>query len=166
MGRRETVTGRVPAGRRESVARRDEPSRTNVGQAQVADGSEGSLFLLAITIEVWQRWKIPGLWGIWALIVLLVPPPLDREKMLISELQLLSSWLASKLLDAFGVLHVMQGNKLMLSSKELFVDEACSGIVSMMSIVACALIIAVWYNRPILHLVLLLLSSLVWAAAT
>jgi exosortase/archaeosortase family protein len=57
----------------------------------------------------------------------------------------------------------MEGNTLWLRAKQLFVDEACSGIISMLSIVACAVIYAVIKNRSPLHLALLALASIAWA---
>ena len=57
----------------------------------------------------------------------------------------------------------MEGNTLFLPDKQLFVDEACSGIVSVMSSVACAVVYSVWQIRPPIHLVLLALASVVWA---
>ena len=57
----------------------------------------------------------------------------------------------------------MDGNTLSLNSKQLFVDEACSGIISMLSIAACAVIFCVVKNRTPLHMLLLALASIVWA---
>jgi exosortase/archaeosortase family protein len=66
-------------------------------------------------------------------------------------------------LDLVGVEHLMEGNVLRLSSKQLLVDEACSGIVSILSVVACAVIFAVVKNRAWLHLALLAVAGVFWA---
>lgn len=118
--------------------------------------------------ELAQRRQIIYLWGIWALLWLVIPLPLGLDRRLISFLQLASSWLSSAALDAVGVLHLMEGNTLTLSggdagAKQLFVDEACSGIVSLLSIVACAAIVGVWWNRTPLHVVLLAITGIGWA---
>lgn len=106
---------------------------------------------------------IPYLWGIWLLLWLLVPLPLNVDGRLVRYLQQLSSKLSSAILDLFGILHLMAGNVLRLPSKEFFVDEACSGIISVMSMIACAAIYAVWKNRSFPHLVALVLSGITWA---
>jgi exosortase len=107
--------------------------------------------------------QIPFLVGIWALLWLLVPAPLGQDQRLVQFLQRLSSQLSSTILDVVGIRHLMSGNVVTLPDRELFVDEACSGIVSVMSIIACSMIYAVWRNRSILHLVLLTMAGVMWA---
>ena len=107
--------------------------------------------------------KVVNLWGIWLLLWLMVPAPFNLDQKLITKLQIVSSRLSSFVLDAIGIQHLMEGNTLWLPAKQLFVDEACSGIISMLSIVACAVIYAVFKNRSPLHLVLLALASIAWA---
>ena len=107
--------------------------------------------------------KVVNLWGIWFLLWLMVPAPFNLDQKLITKLQFVGSRLSSFVLDAVGIQHLMDGNTLWLRSKQLFVDEACSGIISMLSIVACAIIYAVFKNRSPLHLALLALASIGWA---
>jgi exosortase/archaeosortase family protein len=57
------------------------------------------------------------------------------------------------------------GNLFQLESRQLFVDEACSGIVSIMSVIACAALYAVWQRRTLLHTLLLVITGIGWAAA-
>ena len=106
---------------------------------------------------------MPYLWGVWLLPWLVVPLPFGRDQMLITMLQRGSSQVSSIVLDWFRVPHLMEGNTLILPDKQFFVDEACSGIVSVMSIIACAVIYGVWRNRPPLHLVLLASAGVGWA---
>jgi exosortase/archaeosortase family protein len=106
---------------------------------------------------------VRNLWGIWLLLWLLVPLPLGVDSLVIIKLQNLSSRISSAILDMWGVHHLMSGNVLQLPDKQFFVDEACSGIVSVMSVIACGLIWAVWWNRSLLHVVLLLLAGVGWA---
>jgi exosortase len=122
-----------------------------------------NLLLAAVCIVVAGQRNVTYLWGIWALLILLLPLPLGLDQQFISGLQLVSSRWSSTLLDYCGVLHVMQGNTLQLPQKQLFVDEACSGIVSVMSIVACGMIYGVWRNRPPLHIILLVAAGIFWA---
>ena len=118
----------------------------------------GSCFL-----RISRDWRVPYLWGLWLMLWLMIPPPMNRDQQLISWLQQLSSRLSSVLLDWCGVDHLMEGNVLLLPDKQLFVDEACSGIVSVLSIIACAVIYGLWRNRPAFHVVMLALSGVGWA---
>jgi exosortase len=118
----------------------------------------GSCFL-----RISREWRVPYLWGIWAMLWLIIPPPMNRDQQLISWLQQLSSQLSSVLLDWCGVDHLMEGNVLLMPDKQLFVDEACSGIVSVLSIIACAAIYGIWRNRPAFHVVALALAGVGWA---
>ncbi len=124
-----------------------------------------SLIILAAAgfREIDRRWRVEYLWGIWALLLLVLPLPLGLDRRLITFLQLASSRLSSQALDAVGVLHLIEGNTLSLHDQRLFVDEACSGIVSILSIIAAAAIVGVWWNRPPLHVILLAASGVVWA---
>lgn len=106
-------------------------------------------------------WSFPV--GPWLLLWLVIPPPAGLDYRLIATLQRTSSGLASRALDLLAVNHLMDGNALVLPSKELFVDEACSGIVSVISIVACAAIYAVWRQRATPHTLLLMTLAAGWA---
>jgi len=122
-----------------------------------------NLGLAAVCVILRRQRLIPYLWGIWLLLWLMIPVPLGLDNRLVVFLQRLSSRLSSTILDSMGIDHLMGGNVLTLTDKQLFVDEACSGIVSVMSIVACAMIYAVWRNRSFLHLVMLTLTGIFWA---
>lgn len=122
--------------------------------------------ILLVASRFWRvagGWRVEYLWGIWALLWLMVPLPLNRDQQLISKLQHLSSRLSSLFLDWAGVEHLMDGNTLQLPEKQFFVDEACSGIVSVMSIIACAVIYGIWRNRAPFHVILLALAGIGWA---
>ena len=110
-----------------------------------------------------QRRSVSQLAGVWCLLWLLVPLPLTVDVLMVRQLQRFSSQLSSKILDMLGIDHVMAGNTLELPTRQLFVDEACSGIVSVMSMVAVAMIYGIWRKRGLLHVVLLALLSLFWA---
>ncbi len=114
-------------------------------------------------VRVSGAWRVEYLWGIWAMLLLLVPLPLNRDQWLISKLQHYSSRLSSFFLDWLGVHHLMDGNALRLPDKEFFVDEACSGIVSVMSVIACAVIYGIWRNRSPFHVILLAIAGVAWA---
>jgi exosortase len=121
------------------------------------------LLLAAAFLQVDARWHVPYLWGVWALLWLLVRPPFNRDQKLIEWLQRKSSAASSLFLDWTGVEHLMEGNVLILPGKQFFVDEACSGIVSVLSIIACSAIYGLWRNRAPLHVLLLALAGIGWA---
>lgn len=121
------------------------------------------ILVASMFVRVAGAWRVEYLWGIWAMLFLLVPPPLNRDQVLISKLQHISSRLSSFFLDWLGVHHLMEGNALLLPDKRFFVDQACSGIVSVMSVIACAVIYGLWRNRPPVHVILLALAGVAWA---
>ena len=110
----------------------------------------------SIFVHLHSRLQVRNLFGIWLFLWLLLPPPLNLDRNLIQYLQSLSSRLSSAVLDLLGINHVMLGNVLESASKQFFVDEACSGIVSVMSILAAGTIYAVYRNRSLWHLCWLL----------
>lgn len=117
----------------------------------------------ALCAEIACRKRVTYLWGIWALSWLVIPLPLGIDRQLITFLQGISSRLSSRMIDAVGVLHLAEGNVLLLPGKQLFVDEACSGIVSVFTIVACAAVWGVSWNRSPVHVLLLASTGVVWA---
>ena len=122
------------------------------------------VLMAALCREISRVRAVTNLWGIWVLLWLVVPVPFNFDQRLTKILQLGSSRLSSFALDWFGVRHLMEGNTLWLQSKSLFVDEACSGIISLLSIVACAVVYAVFKNRTPLHTILLAVAGIAWAA--
>lgn len=117
-------------------------------------------WLAALTRHLGKRFP----WGSWLLLWLVIPPPLGFDGRLMQGLQHFSSRLSSYALDLIGVNHLMDGNALVLPEKQLFVDEACSGIISVVSIIACAAMYGVWRRRAGLHVVLMILLAAGWAA--
>ncbi len=75
-------------------------------------------------------------------LAMLVRLPLRTDNMLVTELQGITTWLSSVMLDVFGAPHAVAGNVIQLASKELFVAEACSGIQSVFTLafLACLLV--------------------------
>lgn len=122
-------------------------------------------FSFSFTLNVWQRWDVRGIFMIWLLTWLLLPPPLDRDKMFVAKLQLFSSDLTSRVLDGIGIMHILRGNIFEMITdppKNLFVDQACSGIVSLVSIVTCIGIYVVWQQRGLVHFMLLIVFGVIW----
>lgn len=118
-----------------------------------------SLFLALLVLVSKLHYQIAGIWYIWALTLL---PLIRLNRTVVSNLQLWSSWLSSQILEVFGVLHVMRGNTLLLPDRELFVDEACSGIVSLVTIISAVSLYCVWMQRSLAHTFLMILLGGTW----
>ena len=119
--------------------------------------------LAAVLASIAQVRHVKNLWGIWFLLWLLIPLPLGVDTRVIVRLQIFSSYLSSEILDMLSVDHLMFGNVLQLPGQQFFVDEACSGIVSILAVVACGAIYGVWLNRSPIHLMLLIAAGALWA---
>ncbi len=101
----------------------------------------------------------------WALMALIVMPPQNFDDTIITWLQHRTASFSSRLLDVLGVDHVREGVLIEIASKTLFVEEACSGVQSLFSLMAVAAVLAVWHRRPLVHTVLLLISAFLGAGA-
>jgi exosortase len=77
-----------------------------------------------------------------AVLVSTVPLPLNQDRKLVAELQNLSSKACSNALDGLGIPNLLQGNILQIEGHSLFVEEACSGVTSLYSLVSLGLILA------------------------
>ncbi len=90
-------------------------------------------------------------WGPWLLGWLLVQLPGFIERSITQSLQLFSSKVSGILLDRLGINHLMSGNVLHLPGQDLFVDEACSGIVSLFSIVSVGAMYVLWSRYAVMR---------------
>ncbi|MCC6493822.1 MAG: exosortase/archaeosortase family protein, partial [Pirellulales bacterium] len=117
----------------------------------------------AAGVLVLRRIRNVQLWDLWALQAITMRLPLNLDGRLAGYLQGVSSRLSSQILDVLGVLHYVAGNIVTLPRKELFVDEACSGIISVASVIVCAAMLAIWRGRRLLHMVLLTLFGAICA---
>ncbi len=125
-------------------------------------------FIVAVggVMLVLQKWvEIENPVGIWAVLCLILRPPLGLDTKLALWLQRMTAQVSGGLLDLLGTQCIVDGNTIVLAERQLFVEEACSGVVSLMAIVAACVIIAVFQNRPAPHAILLTASAVVWAGA-
>jgi exosortase len=98
----------------------------------------------------------------WGLLWLLVPPPLDLDRVLIYQLQGWTTGWSSEVLDALGVFHVRAGNSIEIGGRSLFVEQACSGINSLFSVLACTLFFVLAGRRGWVRGVILMVSAVGW----
>jgi exosortase len=118
-------------------------------------GGAAGIVMAAAGVLALRRVRDVQLWDLWLLLAITMRLPLELDGRLAGVLQRASSRLSSLVLDGLGVLHLLSGNVVMLPHRKLFVDEACSGIISVMSVIACAAMLAIWRGRATLHFVLL-----------
>jgi exosortase len=118
----------------------------------------GGLILRLTGAAAWRRW-LP----LWAVLWLLIPPPMAWDEEAVTRLQLVASRVSSLTLDVMGIGHVMEGNVLVLPECRLLVEEACSGINSLFSLLAVTALFVVAVRRPLIWSLLLLASSAAWA---
>jgi exosortase len=100
---------------------------------------------------------------IWPLFWLILSLPLGFDSTLTSWLQLQSSRLSSFALDLSGVPHVLFGNVIELTTGRLFVEQACSGVQSLFTLLFVAVLIVVWLRRSVLLLPIYVLVAVFWA---
>jgi len=120
----------------------------------------------AVLLLISERFHLQNRFGVWLLLVLLLPLPLNYDEQFSRFLQQFTTFVSAEFLTRIEVPNIADGTILTLPSKQLFVEEACSGIVSMMSIITACLILSVMANRPAIHTVLLVASGIVWTSTT
>ena len=101
----------------------------------------------------------------WLLLCCAVPPPFELDRQLVLWLQSLTARWASAVLDFLGLYHVMAGNVVEVGGRRLFVEEACSGVNSLFSALACVLFFALLMRRRPLRIALLLTATVGWVLA-
>jgi len=106
-------------------------------------------------------WQIPAL----VMVLTTLRPPLNLDHTLVTKLQAATTRISSATLDVLGVTHVTQGNVIEIPGQSLFVEEACSGINSLFSILACTLFYLLWTRRHGFVWFFLLLSAPLWVLA-
>jgi exosortase len=94
------------------------------------------------------------------LLLTVIPPPLSADTRLIEHLRVLAVAWSSRLLDILGVTHALSGNVIELPGTKLLVDEACSGINSVLITLAACLFYGLWRRRSAIHILVCLTSSL------
>ncbi|MBI1371207.1 MAG: exosortase U [Phycisphaera sp.] len=89
----------------------------------------------------------------WLMLATFLRLPLSLDEPVTLHLQQASSVLASRTLDAMGVIHGLEGITIELPNRSVTVEEACSGINSLFSLLAVALFFVLWTRRPWWHAV-------------
>lgn len=102
----------------------------------------------------------------WIFLWLIVPPPFNYDEKFIQYLQTWTTRWSSYVLDLFNIIHVMDGNVVIVPpARRLMVEEACSGISSFFAILTCSLFFVFWSSRSIIHAVLLISGGIIFVLA-
>jgi exosortase len=115
-------------------------------------GASGSLVLLTACAFDRGGWKLlrrllkPAL-----PLLLIIPPPFNADESLTLKLKWLAVTAGSRVLDAFSIPHALNGNVLDIPHQRLFVEDACTGINSILFVAAATWLLSVWRNRGWLH---------------
>ena len=95
--------------------------------------------------------------------LLVVRLPLMYDEQLIHWLQRLTTSFASSLMHRMGMLHFREGNILQFPSKSFMVEEACSGVQSLFTILFLAALVICLKRRSVIHGTVLLASGFFFA---
>jgi exosortase len=124
------------------------------------------VFLIAGLIIYYLGWRwFRGLLFPWAFLFFMIPIPAIVFNQIAFPLQFEAARLGNSLLALFGVPVLREGNIIQLPTMTLEVAEACSGIRSLMSLGALAVIYGYFLETRILPRVLLALSAIPIAVA-
>ena len=97
------------------------------------------------------------------LLLIVLRPPLNYDAQVINWLQTVTTKVSSRLLDFIGYIHVREGNILEYPGKRFMVEEACSGVQSLFTVLFLSILIICLNRRRWLHAVLVLLSAAFFA---
>ncbi|MCP4506258.1 MAG: exosortase/archaeosortase family protein, partial [Fuerstiella sp.] len=119
--------------------------------------------LLAVAISRKDKETGSSLAYLALLPLLAVRLPANSDLLVIQTLQELTSKVASKVLDLVGCLHVRDGNVITLTSKTLLVEEACSGVQSLFTLLFLAVLICCCNRRRPFHFLLVVGAAVFFA---
>ena len=111
-----------------------------------------------------------SLFPLWLLLVPLIRIPLNFDITLISQLQFVSAWFASNVLDFLGISNFTPGTVIQIARegveqgvKRFDVERACSGVQSLYALLFCTLTVAVVSKRTLVTGFFLVLSGVFWS---
>ncbi|MCX6903191.1 MAG: exosortase U [Verrucomicrobia bacterium] len=124
-------------------------------------GSLAALFCcfgLAWWVGGWRLFRC--LLPAFLLVLTTIPPPLGWDTRLTMHLRGLAVRWSSRMLDTLGVIHALSGNIIELPRQKLLVEEACSGINSVLFTAAAALFYTLWRRRSLPRILITVGSTL------
>jgi exosortase len=94
------------------------------------------LILTGLTLLIWGRHLLRGLWPAILFLAFMLPLPFQLERMLSEPLQVLGASESVWYIQAMGIPAIAQGNTILMSDTRLGVAEACSGLRMLMVFLA------------------------------
>jgi len=88
----------------------------------------------------------------WIMLFTVIPPPLKLDARLALALQQAAVAGSSRVLDLLAIPHLRTGNILEIPGQRLLVEEACSGINSVLFMTAACVFYVLWRRRSLLFL--------------
>lgn len=127
------------------------------GAVAAFNGIVASGLLVAVYVYATHGWGgIRFMAPVLLVLVFAVPLPFGFDSILIFQMQLLASKLATWMLDGAGVMHVHEGVMLTTERGQYMTEEACSGVRSLFSSLAVVGVYSVasrhWWPRIVLNL--------------
>jgi exosortase len=112
-------------------------------------------FLVAVLAAAW--WL--GGWGLfkavfpaWVMVVTVMPPPLKFDERFALQLQEWATIGSSRVLGLLGIPHFLSGLVIEIPGQRLLVEEACSGINSVLFMTSACVFYAMWKRRGVFFL--------------
>lgn len=100
------------------------------------------------------------------LLLTIIPPPMRRDETIALALRQWAVWASGRVLDLVQIPHVLTGTLINISGHRLGVEDACSGIHSLMAVIAVTLMLGFYWRRPVWRIAVLTGCSIlfvVWA---
>jgi exosortase len=96
------------------------------------------------------------------LLATIIPPPFQWDEQLALTLRKWAVFASGRVLDWMRVPHVVTGTLINIAGHRLGVESACSGIHSLMAVLAVTLMLGFWWRRPVWRIAALVACSVVF----
>ena len=106
----------------------------------------------------WPLWK--AVFPAWLLLLTILPPPLKFDARFALLLQEWATTGSSRVLGILGIPHFLTGLIIEIPGQRLLVEEACSGINSVLFMTSACVFYAMWQRRSLLFLGVLYTSTI------
>jgi len=126
---------------------------------------EGVAILFGILALVWWLGGAPLLKAVlpaWLMLLTVIPPPLALGETFALFLQHNAVVGSSSLLSLLKIPHFRSGNILEIPGARLFVEQACSGINSVLFMAAACVFYTLWKRRSLLFFIILTVLTMIW----
>ena len=81
------------------------------------------------------------------LLLIIIPPPAHFDESIANQLRVLAVHASSRVLDLVALPHLITGTVIEIPGHRLLVEEACSGINSLLSVMAFTILYGIWQRR-------------------